>query len=325
MIMYYLGVDVGSVSTDLVVMDDDLELKDVLYLRTQGDPLGTMANGMKMLSEKYSSSDIGGVGTTGSGRVLAGSILGADAVKNEITAHGVAAAAVDPDVRTILEIGGQDSKIIILENGVIKDFAMNTVCAAGTGAFLDRQAGRMNMSIEEFSVCGLESKEPVRIAGRCAVFAESDIIHKQQQGADRTDVISGVAHALVRNYLGNVARGKRIISPIMFQGGVSENQTICRAFEEELGCEITVPKYNKVMGAYGAALLAREYIIKNKARTLFRGFDVRYEDLKSRTRTCADCNNNCEITEISDGKTIIGCLNSRCGKHVSSLGGAEES
>lgn len=313
--MYYLGVDVGSVSTDLVIMDESLHLKDVLYLRTKGDPLGAVAEGMNILKEKYSNKEIAGVGTTGSGRVIAGKILGADSIKNEITAHGVAAAVCDPNVRTIIEIGGQDSKIILMENGIMRDFAMNTVCAAGTGAFLDRQADRMNMSIEEFSETGLKSQQPVRIAGRCAVFAESDIIHKQQQGAAKADIIAGVARALVRNYMGNVARGKRVMPPVFFQGGVSENATIRRAFEEELGFSVTVPKYNKVMGAYGAAILAEETIEKNKVRTGFRGFEAGYNDLTSRTRICADCSNNCEITEISNGKTVLGCLNSRCGKY----------
>lgn len=262
--MYALGVDVGSVSTDFVLMDENNRIEKSLYLRTHGDPVGTVAKGMQILRESYSDEDIGAVGTTGSGRLLAGSILGADAVKNEITSHGVAASVLDPDVKTIIEIGGQDSKIILLEKGVIKDFAMNTVCAAGTGAFLDRQAERMNMTIDDFSMLGLQAEKPERIAGRCAVFAESDIIHKQQQGAARADVIAGVANALVRNYLSNVARGKKIREKVFFQGGVSANQTIRRAFEEAIGCEVIVPKYNKVMGAFGAAVLASEAVGRNR-------------------------------------------------------------
>ncbi len=317
--LYYLGIDVGSVSTDFVIINEELNIVDELYLRTRGNPMSVVADGMEALKGKYESGRIAGAGTTGSGRALAGSIIGADVVKNEITAHGVAASAVDPDVRTILEIGGQDSKIILLKNGVINDFAMNTVCAAGTGAFLDRQASRMEMTIEEFSRLGLDADNPVRIAGRCAVFAESDIIHKQQQGAAAPDIVSGVAHALVRNYMGNVARGKKIESPVFFQGGVSSNETIRRAFEEELGCEVTVPEYNKVMGAYGAAILAREYIRKNTACTKFRGFGASYSDMKARTFRCTDCNNNCEVTEIYGDSGKMGCLYDRCGKYQNRL------
>src|SRR5690606_168427 len=115
-------------------------------------------------------------------RSLAAVVAGSDIVKNEITTHGVAAATLDPEIRTILEIGGQDSKIILLNDGVITDFAMNTVCAAGTGSFLDRQAERMGLHIEELGALAVRAENPVRIAGRCAVFAESDIIHKQQLG-----------------------------------------------------------------------------------------------------------------------------------------------
>lgn len=338
--MYALGVDVGSVSTDFVLMDENNRIEKSLYLRTHGDPVGTVAKGMSMLRKSYSDDDIGAVGTTGSGRLLAGSILGADAVKNEITSHGVAASVLDPDVRTIIEIGGQDSKIILLEKGVIKDFAMNTVCAAGTGAFLDRQAERMNMTIDDFSMLGLEAEKPERIAGRCAVFAESDIIHKQQQGAARADVIAGVANAMVRNYLSNVARGKKIKEKVFFQGGVSANHTIRRAFEEAIGCEVIVPEYNKVMGAFGAAVLAVEAVKKNggiRARsgaanagaasgakkgavgTKFRGFDAPFESMHTRTFRCSDCANHCEVTEILSDSSRMGCLNDRCGKYQNAV------
>lgn len=321
--MYSLGIDTGSVSTDFVLMDENRKIADSLYLRTHGDPAGALARGMAVLKEKYRDQDIFAVGATGSGRVLAGHILGADVIKNEITAHGVAASMLDPDVRTVLEIGGQDSKIILLENGVIRDFAMNTVCAAGTGAFLDRQAERMNMTIEEFSTLGLKSSRPERIAGRCAVFAESDIIHRQQQGAAREDIIAGVAESLVRNYLGNVARGKKIRGKVFFQGGVSSNQTILKAFERELGCSVIVPEYNKVMGAFGAAVLAAEAmeqkIKKGAASTCFRGFDADYGSVRTRTFQCSDCANSCEVTEILSGSGGMGCFSDRCGKYQNAV------
>jgi len=130
-------------------------------------------------------------------------------VKNEITAHAVAAIQTEKDVKTVLEIGGQDSKIIIIRDGVVTDFAMNTVCAAGTGSFLDRQAERLGIPIEEFGDHALQASVPVRIAGRCAVFAESDMIHKQQLGYNTCDIIAGLCDALVRNYLSNVAKERK--------------------------------------------------------------------------------------------------------------------
>ena len=192
----YLGIDVGSVSTNLVVINENDEVVDKLYLRTSGQPINALVKGMKTLSERIGRNVvIKGVGTTGSGRQLAGVIVGADIVKNEITTHAIAAQKLVPGVRTILEIGGQDSKIIILKNGIVYDFAMNTVCAAGTGSF-DRQAARLEISIEEFGSYALRSKASVRIAGRCAVFAESDMIHKQQTGHSVEDIINGLVKLL---------------------------------------------------------------------------------------------------------------------------------
>src|SRR3712207_6055377 len=194
-----MGIDVGSVSTDIVLLDENLQVVEKIYLRTKGNPIKVIQEGIKLLSNKYKSEEIKGVGTTGSGRHIAGALLGADVIKNEITAHAIASLNLDKDVRTIIEIGGQDSKIIILEDGIVTDFAMNTVCAAGTGSFLDRQAERLDIPIEKFGDYALRSNIPVRIAGRCAVFAESDMIHKQQLGYNQEDIIKGLCNALVRN------------------------------------------------------------------------------------------------------------------------------
>ncbi len=313
--MYYLGIDVGSVSTDLVIMDEENKILDQLYLKTKGNPIEAVKDGLRQLGRKYQNDEIAGVGTTGSGRTLAAAVAGADAVKNEITAHGVAAATFDPEIRTIIEIGGQDSKIILLRDGVITDFAMNTVCAAGTGSFLDRQAERLGMEIGEMGGYALRAENPVRIAGRCAVFAESDIIHKQQLGCTMEDIIGGMSKALVRNYLSNVAKGKEIIPKVCFQGGVAANSGIRRALEESLGCEILVPEYHKVMGAYGAAVLARELIGEGNKKTRFKGFEAGYDDIRTETFECADCSNHCEVVILRSGGKQIGCFSDRCGKY----------
>ena len=158
-----------------------------------------------------------GVGTTGSGRLLASTIVGADIVKNEITAHAVASMLINPSVQTVIEIGGQDSKIIIIRNGIVVDFAMNTVCAAGTGSFLDRQATRLNIPIQDFGKLALKSNTKVRIAGRCAVFAESDMVHKQQMGYKFEDIIWGLCRALVRNISTTTCKRKEIKEPSYFK------------------------------------------------------------------------------------------------------------
>jgi predicted CoA-substrate-specific enzyme activase len=314
---FYLGVDMGSVSTNVVLMDskDNKKLYETLYIRTKGQPLASLKEGFKALKEKgYSSDDILGVGVTGSARVLIGNIIGADSIKNEITAHAVAAIDVNPEVKTVIEIGGQDSKIIIIRDGVAVDFAMNTICAAGTGSFLDQQAFRLNIQIEEFGEYALRADEPVRIAGRCTVFAESDMIHKQQEGATKEQIIAGLCEALTRNYLNNVAKGKSIQAPILFQGGVAFNKGIKNAFEKELGVELIIPRNFEVMGALGSAILAKEAIIQWKKTTAFKGLDIMQQHYKLKRIDCKDCENQCELTEVTVEDKIVAKWGDRCGK-----------
>lgn len=309
----YLGIDVGSVSTNLVMINEQKEVVYTDYLRTQGQPLITLKKALQKLIAKTPEVNIAGVGTTGSARHLSGVIVGADVVKNEITAHAVATAELVPTVQTILEIGGQDSKIIIIRSGVVTDFAMNTVCAAGTGSFLDQQASRLGLTIEEFSQLASKAKTPVRIAGRCSVFAESDMIHKQQLGHSLADITAGLCEALVRNYLNNVGKGKEIVGPIAFQGGVAANLGIKKAFEKELGEEIIIPKHYKVMGALGAGLLAKEEVEK-KNQTSFKGFKIMQIDHEVSSFQCDHCANSCEVIEIKDKNQILARWGDRCGK-----------
>lgn len=311
----YMGIDVGSVSTNITLIDESDTVLDRLYIRTEGQPIESIQSGLKDIYERIGKRiTIEGVGTTGSGRQLAAAIVGADIVKNEITAHAIAAQKVIPDVRTIIEIGGQDSKIILLRNQIVYDFAMNTVCAAGTGSFLDRQASRIGIAIEDFGSYALKSQSPVRIAGRCAVFAESDMIHKQQMGYSREDIVRGLCDALVRNYLANLAKGKKIESPVLFQGGVAANIGIVKAFERALGLEIVIPEYYDVMGAYGAALLAREHIRSSSSKTGFYGFDKLNGNYTTKSKECSGCSNCCEIVQIELNNDPVVCWGDKCGK-----------
>ncbi len=310
----YLGIDVGSVSTNIILSDEQEQVLDTLYLRTQGQPITAVQKGLEYIRDRLPADmEIGAVGTTGSGRHLANIIVGADSVKNEITAHAVAASNLVPGVQTVLEIGGQDSKIIILRNGIVADFAMNTVCAAGTGSFLDQQAARLNIPIEEFGTIALKSSNPVRIAGRCSVFAESDMIHKQQMGHNLPDILAGLCEALVRNYLNNVGKGKEILGPVVFQGGVAANVGIKRAFEKALGLEIIIPPHFSVIGAVGAACLAKDTVGKT-GRTKFKGFKIADEKFKAASFECGDCPNLCEVIEISAQEQILARWNDKCGK-----------
>lgn len=301
----YLGIDVGSVTTKLAVVDEKGQYIDSYMLKTAGKPVLAVQTGLNKILEQANAANreynIKGVGTTGSGRNLAGALVGADIVKNEITAHAVAAATNIPGVQTILEIGGQDSKIIILRDGIVTDFAMNTVCAAGTGSFLDHQAQRLNVPIEIFGETALKSENPARIAGRCGVFAESDLIHKQQLGYPVEDLLYGLCQALVRNYLSNLALGKELLPTVSFQGGVATNSGMVKAFEEALETEIVVPDHHQTMGAIGAALLAMENHQYTEAETTFKGWNVGNMQFQSITCQCSGCSNNCEIITIVEG------------------------
>ncbi|MTV49293.1 2-hydroxyglutaryl-CoA dehydratase [Heliobacillus mobilis] len=317
--LLYLGVDVGSVSTNLVLIDKWGDVKEALYLRTQGRPLETIQRGLAKLAERYDDHQIGGVGTTGSARTLASVVLGADVVKNEITAHAVAASRLVPGVRTILEIGGQDSKLILLKDGVVSDFSMNTVCAAGTGSFLDQQAARLQISIEEFGELAVKANHAVRIAGRCSVFAESDMIHKQQMGHSLEDIVAGLCEALVRNFLNNLGKGKKLEAPIVFQGGVAANVGMRQAFEKALGHEIFIPEHHKVMGAVGSALLAQETVNRAGGLTQFKGFSMSEEKIAANSWECGDCPNLCEVIEIQEAGQLLARWGDRCGKWENAL------
>ena len=309
----YLGIDVGSVTTKLAALDKNDELITYNYMLTQGKPIDMVQQGLRHIKQQLPEDvDICGVATTGSARYLAGVIVDADLVKNEITSHAVATLNYIPQVQTIIEIGGQDSKIIIIRDGVVTDFGMNTVCAAGTGSFLDHQALRLNMSIDEFARRALDSKTAVRIAGRCTVFAESDMVHKQQMGHKIEDILYGLCQALVRNYLNNVGLGKDIRPPIVFQGGVAFNQGIVRALQEELNVEIIVPPHHELMGAIGAALLVHEEMAGSDNESRFKGFGVSEIEYHTSSFECKACPNYCEIAQLSIDGRVLARWGGRC-------------
>ncbi len=318
----FLGIDIGSVTCKFVLMDMDGNVLSSVFLRNRGSPIESAKAGMEQLKNQIEQNEnlldyeIRSCGTTGSARYLTKAVVGGDLAKTEIIAHAVATQSMYPDVRTILEIGGQDSKLIILRDDIIVDFAMNSVCAAGTGSFLDHQASRLGIPIEEFGSYAVKSKNPVSIAGRCTVFAESDMIHKQNAGYSKEDIIAGLCDSLVRNYMNNLSKGKELAEPIVFQGGVSYNKGIIQAFERHLECEVIVPKYNVLMGALGMAILVRDFYLENELETTFRGLGVSDIEFKTRGFYCGDCANNCSIIECSlvEKNEVIARWGSRCGK-----------
>ena len=313
----YIGIDVGSVSVNLAIIDGRGNLLKKRYIRTSGAPINAVRTALsENRAELAGEYDVAGAATTGSGRHLIGYLIGADEIKNEITAHAVGAMHYFEDVSTIIEIGGQDSKIIIIENKIVVDFAMNTICAAGTGSFLDQQAQRLGIDISEFGGYALESVMPTKIAGRCGVFAESDMIHKQQIGYPKHDIIAGLCFALVNNYLNNVGRGKKIGDKVVFQGGVAANRGIVKAFGETLNRQIFVPGHYDVMGAIGAALIALRNREKGRySKSKFKGPECFDGDITSDAFECAGCSNRCEIISVKKEGTRLFNIGGRCGKY----------
>ncbi|MFH2056389.1 MAG: acyl-CoA dehydratase activase-related protein, partial [bacterium] len=312
----YLGVDVGSLSTNVVVIDDEGKVLSRRYLMTAGRPLEAVRKGISEVgAELEGRVNIKGCGTTGSGRYLVGDYLGADIIRNEITAQATAAIFIDPDVDTIFEIGGQDSKYIAIDQGVVIDFEMNKACAAGTGSFLQEQAEKLNIRIEgEFGDRALSASCPVGCGERCTVFMESDLVSHQQTGAKKDDLVAGLAYSIVKNYLTRVVCGRRIGSKVFFQGGVAWNKGVVAAFEMVTGQKVTVPPHHDVTGAIGSALLARNAGIE---QSQFKGWDIWKRKYEIRSFVCEDCSNLCEIREVAvEGESPL-YYGSRCEKYDS--------
>ncbi|MBZ5528769.1 MAG: acyl-CoA dehydratase activase [Acidobacteriia bacterium] len=341
----WMGIDVGSVSTNLAVLDEQGRLLHQIYLRTSGRPIEVVSDGLREIQSLLGEHiEICGVGTTGSGRELIGELVGADTVNDEITAHKTGALFVhhhmvrgcapgaaprdsaDGAVDTIFEIGGQDSKFISIDHGVVVDFAMNEACAAGTGSFLEEQAERMGISIkEEFARLALASQAPVRLGERCTVFMERDVTAWMQRGAKLEDLAAGLAYSIALNYLHRVVRNRRIGKVIYFQGGTAYNDAVAAAFSQILGRQIIVPPHNGVIGAIGMALIAQELcrekpaplalaavaggsgrgVISERAASAsaFRGYDLNRTRYEVREFTCKACSNFCEMKQIRvDGR-----------------------
>ena len=324
----YMGIDIGSVSTNVVLIDDEGRMIQEIYTRTQGRPIEVVSDALKQLQKRWGRRlKIRGVGTTGSGRELIGALIGADTINDEITAHKTGATFVGqtmldgrvPD--TIFEIGGQDSKYIALEDGVVTDFTMNEACAAGTGSFLEERAEELDIAIKgEFAALALSSEQPIRLGERCTVFMERDVNSYMQRGAGKADLVAGLAYSVVYNYINRVVRGRHIGETIYFQGGTAYNDAVAAAFASVCGKQIIVPPFNGVVGAIGAALLAREkmtagveansdhqlgtYVSElddaiDQVQSKFRGYDLSQVNYTLREFTCHGCTNSCQIQEFT--------------------------
>lgn len=255
----FLGVDIGSTSTNLVLINSKSEIVTYKYIRTKGNPLKAVQKGMEEIyREQKGDFSIAGVGITGSGRNLIGQQIGADIIRDEITAQAKAAIKIDSEVDTVFEIGGQDSKFISIKDGAVIDFQMNKVCAAGTGSFLDEQAQEFNIPVEELEQLAFRGQHPSSLGERCTVFIKSAIASGLSRGEKKEDIVAGLCYSIVKNYLHRVVGQKKIGNKIMLQGGIAFNRGVANAFRVLTGKPIVSTPFFSVTGAYGAALMAYE-------------------------------------------------------------------
>ncbi len=311
----YLGIDIGSVSTNVAVIDEKRHLLAKSYLPTAGKPIKVVQDGLREVKSKVEGKvRIRGVGVTGSGRYMIGAFVGADVIKNEITAQARGALNVDPDVDTVFEVGGQDSKFISLEKGVIVDFTMNKACAAGTGSFLEEQAEKLEINIKkEFEQIAFSSDSPADLGDRCTVFMESALFEHLQRGFPVPDLVGGLAYSVAYNYLNKVVENRKIGNNIFFQGGTACNKSVVAAFEKILEKEITVPPHNEVLGAIGAAIVAME---ETKGKSKFKGFALSEATYRMDSFECQDCPNHCKVNQVwIEGEEKPLTYGDRCDKY----------
>lgn len=307
----YLGIDCGSVTTKAALLGADGSVVAHSYRRNRSVLDSIEECFVDLGLHEY---DVVGCGVTGSGRNFVKVVISADITMTEILAHAVAAQEYYPEVRTLLDIGGEDCKLITLEDGILSNFSMNTICAAGTGSVIENIADRLDVSIEDFADLALRSTNELNLPGKCGIFLSSAVVSKKNVGYSKSDILMGVCRALVRNYLSVCGKNAELAPPYVFQGGVSLNAAVVKALEEELGHKVLVPEHNTVMGAIGIALLAKEAQERDPTPTAFDPH-FRRDDYQVLNFKCSDCPNSCEVTQIyrGDGRELLGAINSRCG------------
>lgn len=305
----YMGLDIGSVMTKGVIIDKNNNIITSASYYTNGNSIETVKRVIKELRDNIDedTSQVVAIGTTGSAKKLIGTLLGAVTVKNEVMAETIGTVNIYPNVKTIIEIGGEDSKIILVNDGIVTDYAFNTLCSAGAGLFIDNLAKQLNIDINDIPKLALSGKNNINVATRCMVFAETDLIHKLQMGYKKEDILAGVCRAIASSYVNNVAKGKKILAPIVFNGGVSKNMAVVKELETLLGEEIIVNKNAHLMGALGIAIMARE----SKKERVF-DFNIQNYKLETKMINCDSCDNNCQIVSVYKNDQLVDHWGNRC-------------
>lgn len=303
----YLGIDVGSVSIKFALLEGD-ELAAKAYLKNQG-LIPTTQQGLRRMPDVQ----VKGVGVTGSGAAFIKTLVGADYIDSEVISHMVAALKSYHDARTIIDVGGEDSKLLLVKDGVLQDFQMNKVCGAGSGAMIETIASRLGFRVEDVGRIALESKERLYLPSKCGIFMQSEVVSQLNKGRAMSDILMGVCRAMVNNYL-MLAKGRKLLAPVVFQGAVAKNQGVARAFEEALGCPVIIPEYPEFAGAVGIALLTEEQM--NGRGSSFKGIGESVDaDYTTKVSYCQDCENHCELLSLYCDGELLGRSGSRCEKN----------
>ena len=316
----YIGLDAGSISINIVFVDDSGVVLETDYTLTEGDIINNIRKAFAKLSAKLPANiDILGSGVTGSGHEISAALLGADVYETELDAHAEATLHLLPDTQVIFDIGGQDSKVMYIEDGELDEAGMNKKCGAGTGSFLDAQADRLGIPIEAFGETGLKAKKPYSFNSMCTVFVGRDLIAEQAKGNTKENIIAGLHRSLAMNFFGTLGiNKKRLKTPIAFQGGVACNIGVKKSMEDLLfeargeKVELFIPMHNKVMGAIGMALFAADEL--DGERGNFRGIDT-IGQMRSDFTEC-DCAEKvgcgkamlCDLVHLYKGETILQTL-----------------
>ncbi len=303
----YLGIDVGSTSVKCVLLNKNSKIIDSVYMKNKG----IVESVIECLGKLEKNVEISACGITGSGRNFANILMGGDVVKTEVLAHSIATLVYYPQARTIFEIGGEDCKLMIIEDAVLNNFNMNNICAGGTGAMIEAIAGRVGVAIEDVGELASQSKNQLELPGKCGIFCQSAVVNKLNTGVCKSDILMGVSRALIRNYL-TLCKGNKIEPPYIFQGATAKNKALVKALEEELDYPVIVPEQCALMGAIGIAMMAMEEMPE---KTKFKGFDA---ILSARYNVChfqcVDCANRCEVVQVYQNNRLAGCVGSRCYK-----------
>ena len=305
---YILGVDAGSTTTKAVLFNSALKRVDSsCYLRTNGNPIEATIECLKALNHETTENiKIIDIAVTGSGREVVSVFLNNCKTFNEILAHARGAIEELPEVDTVFEIGGQDSKYVYMLNGIPVDYIMNEGCSAGTGSFLEESAAiDMQVPFTQISKIALKSDSPISFGERCAAFINTDLRNALQQGAQKEDVLAGLVYSIADNYISRLVNARQIGETIFFQGGVALNKAVALAMAKRTGKKVVVPKNPELMGCIGAALMALDLISKNQNYNYCSLDDLLQNQMTIKgTFTCNSCENKCEIKKIDINNTI---------------------